>query len=153
MPSKLWKSLKKLRVPRPRNNSVPESTSPTPTSHDQTTDPEVRVRIGVRRNPDLVGVERQTKVLKQDLALVILTQLRDLEKDYPAQVPHIITSLKYSTLQFVKTILMRVMEGLPINSTWVRQVEEYICTTSQEVQNLKEAVEWVRKMMEDQDRT
>ncbi|UQM99571.1 accessory protein [denestis virus] len=153
MPSKLWRSLKKLRVPRLKSHSSNDSQSSPLEEKLQSDNPEVKVRVGVRKNPDLVGVEKQCRVKKQDLAAAILSQLRDLEKEYPAQVPRVLTNLEYSTLQFVKTILMRVMEGAPVNSVWMRQVEEYICTTPQEKENLNEAMNWVKMMMEDQDRT
>ncbi|UQM99579.1 accessory protein [denalis virus] len=153
MPSRFWRSLKKLRVPRRRSTSSSDSQLIPPQEPLAESIGDVKVRIGVRKNPDLVGLERSNKAQTQDLASLILAQLRDLEKDYPLQTPRIITNLEYSTLQFVKTILMRIMEGLPINSTWVRQVEEYICTTSQEKENLMEAVNWVRMMIRDQDHT
>ncbi|AAQ23989.1 C protein [Mossman virus] len=149
MPSKFWQSLKRLRVPSRKRSSESDSTY----QELQPQPPQIplrpRVKIGVRRNPDLVGVERSNKAQHQVLALDLLNTLKEMEMEYPMEGPMAPFRLEYSTLQFVKTILMRVSEGHLVTSCWARQVELNLCQTQQEIENLHEAISWVKMMMQD----
>ncbi|UQM99623.1 accessory protein [meleucus virus] len=150
MPSKFWQSLKKLRVPSRKKSSESGSSLENEPLQRPPVPQRPRVRIGVRRNPDLVGVEYQFRARKQVQAMDLLLTLKEMEAEFPPEVTANPFMLEYTTLQFVKTILMRVSEGIPVTSCWAKQVEDVLCQTELEKTNFREAVNWVKLMMEDQ---
>ncbi|ACL97356.1 C protein [Nariva virus] len=148
MPSRFLQSLRKLTLRRQRTNAEEDSQSRESPPRPPPRTPRPRVRVGVRKNPDLVGVEKETQARKQAEAINLLTMLRDMERENLRGLRGLEGLTEYTTVQFVKTILMRVSEGSPVTSCWVQQVEEHICQSQREKEALHEAVQWVRAVMQ-----